>query len=293
MKILNLFLSAVLAVLFASCDSDVRMLKKFASRLNAGEYSCASVYLYEGDLPNFSFFINEVRKGNSNLMIKLTDGEKIGEEGNEAIVADFQLINPSKQILNYFNNIGYEIKNNTFRDTIKIRQTADGDKLSFNWGLKSSDENHYRLAYLTGDNVQEINIRTRPSTSGKIIGKLSKGRDILIDNSDDNGNWKHCYMVDKDGNVIDGYVIDTNLSVQKSSFFDLNLFDSMTLTVAIVILVVIVVFFVFGSSIFMMFSAIPGVGIVVIIGSILGLLYTVYQLLEKILFELFIINLPY
>lgn len=100
-------------------------------------------------------------------------------------------------------------------------------------------------------------------------------------------------MVDKDGNVIDGYVIDTNLSVQKSSFFDLNLFDSMTLTVAIVILVVIVVFFVFGSSIFMMFSAIPGVGIVVIIGSILGLLYTVYQLLEKILFELFIINLPY
>ena len=51
--------------------------------------------------------------------------------------------------------------------------------------------------------------------------------------------------------------------------------------------------FYWAVPIFLMISAIPVGGIIIVVGCILGLLYTVYQLLEKILFEMFIINLPY
>lgn len=293
MRAYNFFLLAILAFVLTSCDSDIRDLKKFESRLNAEEYSCAAVYLYDGDLPNYSFFVNEVRKENSTLMIKLKQSEKIDVDGSEAIVADFELVNASSKTINYFQNIGYAITNNSFRDTIKIRQTAEGDKLAFNWGLKTTEENHYRLASIVGENVQTLNIRSIPSTRGRIIGKFEKGHDILVDNLDDEKSWRHCYWVSNEGAISDGYIYANNLGTSDSSFFDLGLFDSMTLAVAVVILVVIVVFFVFGSSLIGMIGGIPGIGIVIIIAAILGFIYTVYQLLEKILFELFIINLPY
>lgn len=293
MRAYNFFLLAILAFVLTSCDSDIRDLKKFESRLNAEEYSCAAVYLYDGDLPNYSFFVNEVRKENSTLMIKLKQSEKIDVDGSEAIVADFELVNASSKTINYFQNIGYAITNNSFRDTIKIRQTAEGDKLAFNWGLKTTEENHYRLASIVGENVQTLNIRSIPSTRGRIIGKFEKGHDILVDNLDDEKSWRHCYWVNNEGAISDGYIYANNLGTSDSSFFDLGLFDSMTLAVAVVILVVIVVFFVFGSSLIGMIGGIPGIGIVIIIAAILGFIYTVYQLLEKILFELFIINLPY
>ena len=211
----------------------------------------------------------------------------------KVVIADFELVNSSDQVRNYFTNLGYDIVNDTFKDTIYIRQSNEGEKLSFNWGLRSSDENHYCLAELVGKDVNSLNIRNRPTTSSKVIGTLTKGEDLLVENNNDNKKWKHCYMVNDDGKIIEGYIYNKNLNYQTSSFFSLGVFDSMTLTVAIIILVVICVFFAFGSSIFLMISAIPVGGIIIVVGCILGLLYTVYQLLEKILFEMFIINLPY
>lgn len=293
MRPYNYLFFVILAFVLTSCDSDIRSLKKFESRLNAEEYSCAAVYLYDGDLPNYSFFINEVRDENSNLMIKLKKSEKTDIDGSEAIIADFELVNASSKTINYFKNIGYTITNNSFRDTIKIRQTVEGDRLSFNWGLKTNEENHYSLASIVGDKVQTLNIRSIPSTNGKIIGEFKKGRDILVDNLSTDENWKHCFWVNKTGDIDDGYIYANNLGTGDSSFWELGLFDSMTLTVAIIVLVVIVVFFVFGSSLFGMIVGIPGAGIIIIVAAILGFIYTIYQLLEKILFELFIINLPY
>lgn len=293
MKTYNFLFFIILTFILTSCNNDIRNLKKFESRLNAEEYSCAAVYLYEGDLPNYSFFINEIRDENSNLMIKLNKSEEITDDGLEAIVADFELVNASSKTINYFKNIGYDIANDSFRDTIRIRQTAEGDRLSFNWGLKTTEENHYRLASIVGEEVETLNIRSIPSIKGRIIRKFEKGHDILIDNLDTEGNWRHCYWVNNDGDISDGYIYANNLGTSDSSFLDLGLFDSMTLTVAVIVLVVIVVFFVFGSSLFGMIAGIPGVGIIIIIAAILGFIYTIYQLLEKILFELFIINLPY
>ena len=62
---------------------------------------------------------------------------------------------------------------------------------------------------------------------------------------------------------------------------------------AVIVLVIVVLVFGGIHLIASAFMAIPVGGILLLVGSILGLIYCAYQLLEKILFELFIINLPY
>lgn len=52
-----LFIARVLSLYWQGYGNGLAKLKKFESRLNAGEYACASVYLYDGDLPSFSFFV--------------------------------------------------------------------------------------------------------------------------------------------------------------------------------------------------------------------------------------------
>lgn len=294
MNRINLLCAFFIVLFLASCSQEQRDLKKFEGRLNAGEYACASVYLYDGDLPSFSFFCNEIRKKNPNLLIRqisCTDGIV---DGNSVLFAEFELVNSSKAVRRYFNNIGYELSPDyTFKDTIIIRETNDGKKLSFNWGMKHNDENSYQLAHITGDNVEKLNIRKSPDVQSLVVGKLNRGDDILIDNTGEDAQWVHGYMVNSNGDIVSGYIQNTQLGKTTSSFFSLGIFDSMTLLGAILVFVLICVFFVFGSSLFAMVSSIPVAGIAITIVCILLLIYSAYQLLEKILFELFLINLPY
>ena len=291
---LKLLCAFIATIFMVSCNHEERNLKKFESRLNAGEYDCASVYLYDGDLPSFSFFCNELRKKNPNLLIKQKSCTNGTVDGNEALFAEFELVNSSKAVRQYFTNIGYKLSpEHTFKDTILIRESNEGKKLSFNWGMKHNDENSYQLAHITGKDVEELNIRKSPNDQSSIIGKLHKGDDILIDNTGEEAQWVRGYMVNSKGDIISGYIQNTQLGKKTSSFFSLGLFDSMTLLGAVLVFVLICVFFVFGSSIFLMISAIPVAGIIITVGCILGLIYSAYQLIEKILFELFLINLPY
>ena len=74
----------------------------------------------------------------------------------------------------------------------------------------------------------------------------------------------------------------------------MGIFDSMGLILALIIIIVIAVpVYFLGSIAQSILSLNPLLGVVICIGLILGVLYVIYQLLEKILFELFIINLPY
>ena len=292
---MKLWIMPVICILLFSCSGEERMLKKFESRLNAREYACASSYIYDGDMPSFSFFANGLLEQNPNLMIKLASCSSVMVDGADALSTRFELVNASQQVRNYFKNIGYQLSpQDVFQDTILIRQTNEGKKLSFNWGLDSQDENEYMLAHIVGEDIENMSIRVSPNTSAKVIGKLKKGDDIIIDNNGDEQEWVHCYYINAKGKIIDGYILNNELGKTTSSFFSLGVFDSMTLLVAVIIFVVICVFFVFGSSLFSMIAVgIPGGGIIIVVGCILGLLYVAYQLLEKILFELFIINLPY
>ena len=285
------FVVLTLVVLsLCSCTSlnNDRRLKKFVSRFNAEEYACASTYIYPDDRMHLAFFANEVREKVPNAFIEIEDSET--KDGY--VVAKLKWKNANDFLRKYFANIGKPLsENDVLIDTIRVKETLDGDCFSFDWGSPDLNTKKLKLASITEENVERMNIRTGAGMGTRIIGKLEKGDNILIE--DDGKGWSRCYQVNNESKVQAGYIYSANMSIKESAFFSLGIFDSMSLLVALIIVVVICVplFFLRGVVESIMNSGCVGMSACVLL--LLGLIYVVYQLIEKILFELFIINLPY
>ncbi len=283
-------LLAFVLLSFCSCTSlnNDRRLKKFVSRFNAKEYACASTYIYPDDRMQLAFFANEVKKKVPNAFIEIEDSET----EDDYMVAKLKWKNANDFLRNYFANIGKPLgEGDVLVDTLRIKETMDGDCFSFDWGSPELNIEKLRLASISAENVERMNIRAGAGQNARIIGKLEKGDDILIE--DEGKGWSRCYMVNENSQVQKGYIYTANMSVKESAFFTLGIFDSMSLLVAVIVILVIIVPLYYISSLATGLFAIPVAGPIVCIGVILGCLYVVYQLIEKILFELFIINLPY
>lgn len=106
--------------------------------------------------------------------------------------------------------------------------------------------------------------------------------------------WRPAYQVTKDGCLITSYISpNTSISLDRTAYFHLGIFDSLGVILALVILIVIVVPFLLLHGVIEAIFTSSMYGPIIVVVLILGLLYVVYQLLEQILFGLFIINLPY
>ncbi len=281
---------AIVLLSLNSCSSfnDGRRLKKFVSRFNAEEYACASTYIYPDDRMQLAFFCNEVKEKVPNAFLEIEDYDV----ENDYVVAKLKWKNANDFLRNYFVNIGKPLdEGDVLIDTLKIKETVDGDCFSFNWGSPELNHEKLRLASISEENVERMNIRAGASKGTKIIGKLEKGKDILIE--DDGKGWSRCYQVNNASKVQAGYIYTSNMSIKESAFFSLGIFDSMSLLIAMIIIVVICVPIILWKDIIgALFQSGSG-GMIVAVALLLALLYVLYQLVEKILFELFIINLPY
>ena len=290
MNLKFLGLLAIVLLSLCSCTSfnNDRRLKKFVSRFNAKEYACASTYIYPDDRMQLAFFANEVRKKVPNAFIEIEESEI---EDNY-VVAKLKWKNANEFLRSYFANIGKPLsETDVLIDTIRVKETLDGDCFSFDWGSPDLNTEKMKMASITEENVERMNIRAGAGTGSRIIGKLEKGDNILIE--DDGKGWSRCYQVNNESKVQAGYIYTANMSVKESAFFSLGIFDSMSLLVALIIIVAICVplFFLRGVVESIMNSGCVGMSACVLL--LLCLIYVIYQLIEKVLFELFIINLPY
>ena len=235
-----------------------------------------------------AFFANEVRKKAPNAFVEIEECEA----EDEYVVATLRWKNVNDLLRNYFSHIGKPLSaDGVLVDTLSVRETVDGKCFSFDWGSPELDTERLKLASISEENVERMNIRSGAGTGYRIIGKLEKNEDIIIE---DNGNgWSRCYRVNDKGEMAPGYIYTANMSIKDSAFFNLGIFDSMGLLVALIVIVVICVplFLLRGVFEAVMQSGCVGMGAAVAI--VLVVLYVIYQLVEKILFELFIINLPY
>jgi hypothetical protein len=288
-KYIFLFLSIVL---LSSCSSEGRLLKKFVSRMNANEFNASSIYIFPEDRAKLEFFAREVKGQSQSSFLKIVDYDSFSKGGDDYLKVTFQWENANSFIRNYFKQINRPLNDEgEFTDIIAIKETNDGDLLSFNWAFPNVDSRQIKLASVNTNNAQNMTIRKGPG--GKAIINLKSTAKVTIDKTTSTNNWSHAFWVDSYGNIKDGYVDNQSISVSENSYFAIGIFDSMALVVAVIIIVAIAFFLVFGSAIFAMIGAIPVGGILIDIALIFGLIYTVYQCIEKILFELFIINLPY
>lgn len=295
--IIYLFL-IILTGLCQSCQgySDGRMLKKFISRFNAEEYPSAAAYVYPGDRMNVAFFAKEVKKLAPHAFIKLKDfeTEKIGE--NRYIKADLKWENTTPALMSYFKNIGHPLNSDgTQTINLDVRDTNDGETLSFPWGVPNVLSDNLWIASIeTKDDkpAEKIKIHLEPNIKSKEVGIMDHS--LIVEQENENG-WIPVYQVDRNGMLQKGYIHkNASVSLDRTAYFSLGIFDSMSLIVALAIIIVIIFpLYYLGSFMSSLFTNLPIVGPIVCIVLILAVLYVVYQLLEKILFELFIINLPY
>lgn len=286
-SVLKFLRLVLIATTFSSCQQDERMLDKFVSRFNAEEYNASSAYIYDDDLTGLAFFCREVRTKNKQAFIKIEDSDY--DSDVKGIVVKMKWENANETLRRYFANIGRPLSpDNELVDTIHVYETTDGNKLSFNWGLPHTTENKLMMAEVKSDNdkVQAVNIRQTPD--GKIINKLTKGERILADESSEQDGSYPVYWVNSNGDVEQGFIKARLLSLNDSPYFSVGILDTMGIFVALILAVVILLPLYFIKGLF----GNPALALIGL-GLLLFCLYIFYQCIEKILFELFIINLPY
>lgn len=287
-----------LLVIFSSCQSysDGRMLKKFVSRFNAGEYSCSATYVYPGDRMHIAFFAKEVKTLAPNAFIKLIDYKTEGKGDDRKIIATIKWDNTTPALLKYFTSIGHPLDSNGNQVVeLKVRDTVDGETLSFVWGIPDVLSDNLWIASVEKKDdkpIKTTNIYLEPSTKAKNLGEMD--HDLIVGEESENG-WMPVYQVDRSGEITKAYIQNSEgIKLDRTAYFSLGIFDSIGVILALVIIIVIIVpLFYLRGVIESIFQGLPIVGPIIIIGLIFLILYVIYQLIEKILFELFIINLPY
>ena len=122
----------------------------------------------------------------------------------------------------------------------------------------------------------------------------SEEQEETYDDYSNDPNWVKCFSLDHQCNKQVGFLYRPSLTLSDGSFFSLNIFESMSLLVAVLIFVVLGLIIVYGGAIVDAIFRDGGWGGWILTSiMIIGVLVLIYMLLEKILFELFIINLPY
>ena len=226
---------------------------------------------------------------NPETFFKLISKENAVIDGRPAVKFKLECVNPTPYFKNYMETLGVMDKNNIIQDTWEIRETVDGKSLSFKWAEVTGE--NLMLAKL--DAVEQIPVYRSPSRNSSQIDTFESSDKVIINNYPADSPWIKCYKVDDNCRVINGYIARDSISTSDGRFFKLNIFDTLSLLVAGLLFLVFGVLF---YLIRLIVEALMGTGClawVLIPTIILAWLYVLYELLEKILFELFIINLPY
>ena len=293
-RFVPIILLLFIGITFESCQSysDGRMLKKFVSRFNSEEYGCASRYIYPEDKIALMFFETQVKDIAPNTFIKIKDYEVVGEGDNRSIKAELKWVNATPALHKYFEDLGYPLSEDGLQTVdIQIRQTVDGGTLTFPYGVPGAVTSELFVTSVHKDDSGKVpSIYKSPSKSSKKVGEMTASMVV----GEANKGWRPIYSIGSDGSTSISYVKESSLyTVDRSPYFSISIFDSMGLLLAFVLIVVIAVPLIAVRNIFAVFSNGGCGGIAACIVLILGLIYCFYQLLEKVLFEVFIWNLPY
>ena len=130
----------LLSILFISCDSNERNIKKTFNRLNSGETSAASKYIWPEDHKNLYTFDKRFLSTNELLSLDIETIEKLNDESYKVT---FNCNNGNEELLKYFTKKGNLGSYNKIVDTIFVKKANNNEYITFDWDLneKSISEN--------------------------------------------------------------------------------------------------------------------------------------------------------
>jgi hypothetical protein len=286
-KILQIVL---LSILFISCDSNERNIKKTFNRLNAGETSSASKYIWPEDHKNLYTFEERFLSENELLSFDIETIEKLNDESYKVTL---NCSNGNEELLTYFKSKRNLLSDIKIVDTFFVKKANGKEYLTFDWDLnEKSISNNIKLSSIL---VEKINLRSGPGKKFNVIGQLEKGEELLMDDNYENSNWRKGFYFEENSSIKEVYFSSQLTDRKEISFFTLNWADSMGVIV-ISILGLIVLFVVYP----LLFGALfrtggdgAGVFAIILFVVLLVVVYFTYQIIETAFFELFIINLPF
>jgi hypothetical protein len=280
----------LLSILFISCNSNERDIKKTFNRLNAHETSAASKYIWPEDHKNLYTFEQRFLSKNELLSIDIETIEKLNDESYKVTL---NCSNGNEEILSYFKSKGNFLEGTKIVDTIFIKKANGKEYVTFDWDLnEKSISNNIKLSSIL---VEKLNLRAGPGKKFKVISQLKKGDELLMDDNYENSNWRKGFYFGENSTIKEVYFSSQLTDRKEISFFTLNWSDSLGIIV-ISILGLIVLFVVYP----LLFSALfraggEGAGVFALILFVILLIavYFTYQIIETAFFELFIVNLPF
>lgn len=280
----------MLSILFISCDSNERNIKKTFNRLNSGETSAASKYIWPEDHKNLYTFEQRFLSKNELLSFDIETIEKLNDESYKVTL---NCSNSNEELLSYFKSKRNLLSDIKIVDTFFVKKANGKEYLTFDWDLnEKSISNNIKLSSIL---VEKINLRSGPGKRFNVIGQLEKGEELLMDDNYENSNWRKGFYFEENSSTKEVYFSSQLTDRKEISFFTLNWADSMGVIV-ISILGLIVLFVVYP----LLFGALfrtggDGAGAfgLILFVVLLVVVYFTYQIIETAIFELFIINLPF
>jgi len=158
---------------FCSCSNDGRMVKKFIGRQNAREFNAASKYIYPADHASLYFFDHEVLSRAPNLLLKIVEKQNITIDGQKGVVVKLECKNVSQFFINYMQNLNKIDRNNCIVDTIFIKETRNGKKITFSW-TTIKGENLFLASIDKKSSLQELNIYLKGNNEEKTNDKVEQ-----------------------------------------------------------------------------------------------------------------------
>jgi hypothetical protein len=286
----NLIYLSLLSIVLISCDSNERNIKKTFNRLNAGETSAASKYIWPEDHKNLYTFEQRFLSKNGLLSCDIETIEKINEHSYKVTL---NCSNSNEELLTYFKNKGNLISGTKIVDTIFVKNANGKEYVTFDWDLSEKTiSNNIKLSSIL---VEKINLRSGPGQKYIVISQLKKGDELLVDDDYENSNWRKGIYFEENSSIKKVF-FSSKLSDRKEiSFFTLDWADSMGIIV-ISILGLIVLFVIYPllfGALFRMGGEGAGTFAIILFIVLLIVVYFTYQIIETAVFELFIYNLPF
>lgn len=286
----NLLYLTLISLVLVACDSNERNIKKTFNRLNAGETSSASKYIWPEDHKNLYIFEQRFLGENELLSFDIETIEKLNDESYKVT---FNCSNGNDELLTYFKNKGNFLIETKIIDTIFVKKANGKEYVTFDWDLnEKSFSNNIKLSSIL---VKKLNLRSGPGKKYKVTGQLENGDQLLVDDNYDNSNWRKGFYFEENSSIKEVY-FSSKLSDRKEiSFFTLDWADSMGIIV-ISILGIIVLFVIYPllfGALFRMGGEGAGVFALILFIVLLIVVYFTYQIIETACFELFIVNLPF
>lgn len=274
-----LFCITLLSLIVTSCHYDGLKINKTVDRINYHEIDLASKYVYPGDHASLFLFDNEALALAPNLELEIVKKKNYKNAQKEKfVITTIKCRNTTKFFEDFVKKNNLSKDGKTIIDTIAIKHTQKKKYIGFDWGIRHSEPENM-FPYLTHE---EVPVYADMSTSSQKLISIPTERKIVCKRLGQDTTWYECFFILPSGERQNGYINYHN-GQKLGSYFTLGFVESL----GIIILLIVTLVFVIIPIVFMKIH--PVVGIICVFVSI----FLVYNILAHILFELFLIHLPY